>query len=53
MNLFNKAVPDAGPQQNPVMQSLERALPRGDKLFTGHAKENLDMMFTKLLIHED
>ena len=26
---------------------------RGDKFFTGAAKENLDMMFTKLIIHED
>jgi hypothetical protein len=25
----------------------------GDKLLTGAAKENLDMMFTKLITHED
>ncbi len=26
---------------------------RGDKLLTGTGKDNLDMMFTKLIIHED
>jgi hypothetical protein len=40
-------------RQNPIIQSLDRVLTRGDKLFTGQPKENLDMMFTKLLIQED
>jgi len=26
---------------------------RGDKMLTGAVKENIDMMFTKLIIHED
>ncbi len=50
MTLLNQDVPEAVARQNPIIQSLDRALTRGDKLFTGQPKENLDMMFTKLLI---
>ena len=53
MTLLNQDVPEAVARQNPIIQSLDRALTRGDKLFTGQPKENLDMMFTKLLIQED
>ena len=53
MTLFNQDVPDTVARQNPIMQCLDRAVARGDKLFTGQAKKNLDMMFTKLLIQED
>ena len=52
MTLFNQDVPEVVPQ-NPNMQSLHRTLVRGDTLLTGQAEENLDMMFTKLVIHED
>ena len=52
MTLLNQDVPGAIPQ-NPIVQSLQRALARGDELLTGQAEENLDMMFTKLLIYED
>ncbi len=48
MTLLNQDVLEAVPQ-NSIMQSLQRVLPRGDKLLTGQAEENLDMMFTELL----
>jgi hypothetical protein len=52
MTLLTQDVPDAVPRQNPIMQCLDRVLTRGDKLFTGQGKENLDMI-TNLLIQED
>ena len=52
MTLPNQDVPEAVPQ-NPIMQSLQHALPRGGKLLTGQVEENLDMMFTQPLIDED
>ena len=52
MVLLNQDVPEVV-SQNPIMQSLQCTLARGDKMFTGQAEENLDMMFTKLLMHED
>ena len=51
MTLLNQDVPEAVPK-NLIMQSLHRVLERGDNLLTGQLEENLDMMFTKLLIHE-
>ena len=51
MTLLNQDVPEAVPQ-NPIMQSLKCVLTMGNKLLTGQAEENLDMMFTKVLIHE-
>ena len=52
MTLFNQDVLEVVPQ-NPIIQSLQCALLRGDKLLTGQAEENLDMMFTKPVIQED
>jgi hypothetical protein len=52
MTLPDQDVPETVPQ-NPIMQSLQHALPRGGKLLTSRAEENLDMMFTQPLIDED
>ena len=52
MTLLSQDVPEVV-SQNPIMQSLQRALAMGDMLLTGQAEENLDMMFIKLLVHED
>ena len=51
MTLLNPDVPEVV-LQNPIMQSLQRVLARGNKMLTGQVEENLDMMLTKLLIHE-
>jgi hypothetical protein len=53
MKLMNHAAPLTQEQRPTILDALNRAVARGDKLFTGAAKENLDMMFTKLIIHED
>jgi hypothetical protein len=53
MTLLNHAAPLTQEQRQTILDALSRAVARGDKLFTGVAKENLDMMFTKLIIHED
>ena len=42
MTLLNQDVPEAVPQ-NPIMQSLQRALARGGMLLTGQAEEKVDM----------
>jgi hypothetical protein len=47
--LLNQAVPGMEKQQSSIMQSLNCAITRGNKLLTSRAKENLDMMFTKLI----
>jgi len=53
MTLLNHDAPLTQEQRPTILDALNRAVARGDKLFTGAAKENLDMMFTKLIIHED
>jgi hypothetical protein len=53
MTLLNHAAPLTQEQRPTILDALNRAVARGDKLFTGAAKENLDMMFTKLIIHEN
>ena len=53
MTLLNHDTPLTQEQRSTILDALNRAVTRGDKLFTGAAKENLDMMFTKLIIHED
>ncbi len=53
MTLLNHAAPLTQEKRPTMLDALNRAVTRGDKLFTGAAKENLDMMFTKLIIHED
>jgi hypothetical protein len=53
MTLLNHAAPLTQEQRPTILDALNRDVTRGDKLFTGAAKENLDMMFTKLIIHED
>ena len=53
MTLLNHAAPRTEEQRTTILDALNRAVARGDKLFTGAAKENIDMMFTKLIIHED
>ena len=52
MTLINHDVPESVPQ-NSIIQSLHRTFARGDKLLTSQDEENLDMMFTRLLIHEE
>ena len=53
MTLLNQVVPLTQEQRTNILDTLNHTVTRGDKLFTGTAKENLDMMFTKLIIHED
>ena len=52
MILLNQAVPGIEKQQSSNIENLNRAITRGDKLLIGRSKENLDMMFKKLIIHE-
>ena len=51
--MLNHAAAGIEKQQPSILDSLNRAVTRGDKLLTGPAKEILDMMFKKLIIHED
>ncbi len=53
MTFLNHAEPLTQEQRPTILDALNHTVTRGDKLFTGAAKENLDMMFTKLIIHED
>ena len=53
MTLLNVSAPRTQDQRSTILDTLNRAVTRGDKLLTGAAKENLDMMYTKLIIHED
>ena len=53
LTLLNHAAAGIEKQQPSILDSLNRAVTRGDKLLTGPAKEILDMMFKKLIIHED
>ena len=53
MTLLFHAAPLTQEKRPTILDALNRAVARGDKLFTGAGKENLDMMFTKLIIHED
>ncbi len=53
MTFLNHAAPLTQEQRPTILDALNRAVTRGDKLVTGADKENLDMMFTKLIIHED
>ena len=36
-----------------MIQNLMKSIQRGDKLLTGPAKERLDKMFTKVIVHQD
>jgi hypothetical protein len=50
---LNQVVPLTKEQWSTILDTLNRAVARGNKLLTGAAKENIDMMFTKLIVHED
>jgi hypothetical protein len=50
MTLMNHDVPLTQEQWTTILDALNRTVERGDKLLTGAVKENVDMLFTKLII---
>ena len=53
MTLLNHAAPRTQEQRTTILDVLNHDVTRGDKHVTGAAKGNLDMMFTKIIIHEN
>ena len=53
MTLLNHAPPLTQEQRPTILDTLNCAMARGDKFFTGAVKENLEMMFTKLEVPID